>query len=76
MIKERKESLLQKTVGVKTHDPFYQIEQSTEYMKPLNIEKLQGILLQEVKAKVHRSVQRIPLKQNNGKDKKLAYSSH
>ena len=49
MIKSRKESLLakQKGVGVTEHDPLYVVEQSTEYFKPLNIDKLVKIPNQE-----------------------------
>ena len=43
MIKERKQWHQQKKLGETEHDELYQCEQSVEYMKPVNVEKIMRI---------------------------------
>ena len=40
MIKSRKQTLLQTRMGEHDQNELYRCEQSTEYMKPVNVEKL------------------------------------
>jgi len=43
-------------------DALYRIEQSCDYMKPLNMDRVQGAVLQQIQAKVISNIKRIPVK--------------
>lgn len=48
MIKSRKQTLLAKRLGDYDQDELYRCEQSIEYMKPLNVEKLVSLTNKEI----------------------------
>ena len=68
MIRSRKESIIAKQVGNKDLDPMYPIETTNDLpIKPVNIDRLSKIPLQETLAQVRPSFQRVPMKHINNK---------